>query len=84
MHNLDSVASITIHLHSNGSLSVSGNIGDTTLALQMIDHARDAVKHQRRDKDKLIIPNRDVVAPQHPNYPTLPLGDMKPSDRGDP
>lgn len=83
-HNLDSVASITIHLHSNGALSVSGNIGDTRLALQMLDHARDAVKNQRKDQNKIILPNRDVDAPQDSRYPTLPLGDMRPEDRGDP
>ena len=80
---LDCVASITIKHHSSGALSVEGNIGDTKLALQMIDAARDAVKHQLRDKSEIVIPNRDVEAKQNQKFPTLPLGDMRPEDRGD-
>lgn len=83
-HDLNCVASITIKLHANGSLSTSGNIGDTRLALQMIDSARDAVKNQLKSRDEIVVPNRDVDAHQDPRFPTLPLGDMRPEDRGDP
>ena len=78
------VAQIGIKLHANGALDITGNIGDVKLALQMIDSARDAIKSQLRPKNEIVIPNRDVVVQQHPAYPTLPLGDMAPGDRGDP
>lgn len=81
---LDVVAFVTIKLHSNGSMAVAGNIGDKALALSMLDSAKDAVRGQfRNDKELIAIPNRDVVAQQHPNYPTRAFGDMKPEDRGD-
>lgn len=83
MNDLDVVAQIGIKLHANGALSTSGNIGDKRLALQMLDAARDAIKNQIRDQAKIVIPNRDVDADQHPAFPTLPLGDMRPQDRGD-
>lgn len=80
---LDVVAFISIKLHSNGAMSISGNIGDVKLALGMIDHARDSIKNQLKQKNEIVIPNRDVVTPQDPNFPTLPFGDMDPKDRGD-
>lgn len=80
---LDCVAFISIKLHANGGCSISGNIGDVKLALQMIDAARDAVKNQIKQRSEIVIPNRDVVAKQDPAYPTLPRGDMLPEDRGD-
>jgi hypothetical protein len=83
MNPLDSVASIKITLHANGAIDVAGNIGDVKLALGMLDAARDAVKHQVRDRNQIIIPNRDVDAQQSPAFPSLPLGDMRPEDRGD-
>jgi hypothetical protein len=83
-HNLDSVASISIHLHAGGAMSISGNIGDKALALKMLDHARDAVNAQIKDRSEIVVPNRDVVVAQHPAFPTRPLGDMRPEDRGDP
>ena len=75
---LDVVATITLSLHANGAMDISGNIGDKRLALGMIDAAREAIKHQLRPEDdkSLILPARDVEAMQHPNYPTLPVGDM--------
>lgn len=83
MEDLDVVAFIKIELRSNGAMSISGNIGDEKLAISMIDGARDAVKNQHKQKDKIIIPSRDVVAPQDPAFPTLPLGDMPEKDWGD-
>ena len=80
---LDCVAFISIRLHSNGSCAISGNIGDTKLALQMIDAARDAVKHQHARRNEIIIPNRDVEADQDHAFPTIPRGDMRQEDRGD-
>lgn len=80
---LDCVAAITLKLHSNGAMSVSGNIGDAKLALQMLDAAKDAVRNQLKARDQIIIPSRDVVAVQDPAFPTKPMGDMRPEDRGD-
>jgi hypothetical protein len=74
----DEVAFIHLTLYGNGAMSVSGNIGDKKLALGMLDSARDVVNSQSRPEDKpILVPSRDVVAPQHPNYPTKALGDMK-------
>lgn len=84
MGDLDVVAQLGIKLHASGALSISGNVGDKKLALQMIDAARDAIKNQIRDQSKIVVPNRDVETDQHPAFPTLPLGDMRPEDRGDP
>ena len=83
MDPLDVVAKITISLHSGGAMSISGNIGDVKLALGMIDHARDAVKHQMRDREEIVVPNRDVAVYQAPEFPTCAFGDMRPEDRGD-
>jgi len=83
LDDLDCVAFVSIKLHTNGGLSISGNIGDTKLALQMIDGARDAVKNRIKNRNEIVIPNRDVETEQHPTFPTLPRGDMKPEDRGD-
>ena len=84
MHDdLDCVAFVSVKLHSNGGISVSGNIGDTKLAIQMLDAARDAVKNQAKQRNEIIIPNRDVDARQDPAFPTQPRGDMRPEDRGD-
>lgn len=71
------VASITIAYHASGEMSISGNIGDVTLALGMLDHAREAVSHQLRPKGSLVIPSRDVAVRQHPAFPTVPAGDLR-------
>ena len=81
LDDLDCIAFISIKLHSNSGVSISGNVGDTKLALQLIDAARDAVKNQLKQRSEIVIPNRDVVAA--PNLPVLPRGDMRPEDRGD-
>jgi hypothetical protein len=77
------VASIAIALHDNGAMSISGNIGDVKLALQMIDHARDAIKARLSTQPEIIIPNRDVAVVQDHRFPTKPFGDMPAKDRGD-
>ncbi len=73
------VASITLELLDNGSMSISGNVGDVRLALGMIDSAREAVGHRLGRKSilephgaGLVIPNRDV--PVNPNERIYPLG----------
>lgn len=72
----DLIAGIQISFYANGAMSVSGNIGDKRLALQLLDHAKDAINNQLRPEDQLIIPNKDVEVVQHANYPTLPAGDL--------
>ena len=67
-HPDDTVATISIRLHANGAMSISGNIGDKSLALKMLDHARDAVLAQVRDRSELVIER----------------GDMRLDERGDP
>lgn len=79
----DCVAFITIKIFADGSMSTAGNIGDKKLALAMLDHAKDAVRGHGRPRSEIITPNRDVVVEQSPGYPTRPLGDMAPGDRGD-
>jgi len=79
----DVVATITIRLHAHGAMSVSGNIGDKTLALSMLDHAKDAVRGTRSIGDSVKVPNYDVDAKQSPAFPTRELGDMPLADRGD-
>lgn len=67
---LDAIANIAITLYGNGGLEISGNIADVRLALQMMDHAREAIA-ARLDPTKradIVIPNKDVVV-----KPTLPL-----------
>jgi hypothetical protein len=83
LDDLDCVAFISIKLHSNSAVSISGNVGDKRLALQLIAAARDAINNQVKERNAIIIPNRDVDVEQSPAFPTLPRGDMKPEDRGD-
>lgn len=66
------VARLVIDLHDDGGLSVSGNVGDVHLATQMLDHAREAVRNQLKQKTEIVIPNRDVVA--SPDESRFPLG----------
>jgi hypothetical protein len=74
----DVVAYIAITLYGGGQMSVSGNIGDVKLALQMLDHARDAVGNQLklRTSEGLFLPNRDVDISPHPAFPLIPHGDV--------
>lgn len=72
----DLIACIQISYYATGEMSVSGNIGDKRLALQLLDHAKDAINNQIRPEDQLYIPNKDVEVVQHANYPTLPAGDL--------
>lgn len=76
----DRIAYIAISLYGNGAMSISGNIGDVKLALQMLDHARDAVKNQLnlRTPEGLMLPNRDVQITPHPAFPLVPHGDVPP------
>jgi hypothetical protein len=81
--NEDCVAWITIKYFADGSMSTSGNIGDARFALALLDHAKDAVRGHGLPRGQIVTPNRDVVVEQSPGYPTRPLGDMAPGERGD-
>lgn len=76
----DVVAYIAITLYGGGQMAISGNIGDVKLALQMIDHARDAVNNQLklRTAEGLYLPNRDVEVVANPNFPLVAHGDVPP------
>lgn len=80
---LDAVANISVTLYGNGEMSISGNIGDVKLALQMLDHARDAVNNQWRQRapDGLLLPPRDVEVSPHPGFPLTQYADVPPELR---
>ena len=80
---LDAIANISVTLYGNGEMSISGNIGDVKLALQMLDHARDAVNNQwkQRTPEGLMLPGRDVEVTPHPGFPLTPNGDLAPEHR---
>lgn len=77
----DAVAFITIRLHAPGTISIQGHVGDRRLALQLLDHARDAILRQVPDDKEIVIPNRDVDVT--PTIPLKEMGDMLPHERGD-
>jgi hypothetical protein len=83
--NLDVTAFVTVKLHANGALSVSGNIGDAPFALSLLDHAKDAVRGQaeKRKRPEIIVPNRDVAARSSDAYPLRERAEMAPHERGD-
>lgn len=62
-------------------ISVGGTILDRRMALQILDHARDAITRQIPESG-IVIPNRDVEVV--PNAALRELGDLAPDQRGDP
>jgi hypothetical protein len=80
---LDAIANISITLYGTGEMSVAGNIGDVKLALQMLDHARDAVRNQlkQRTPDGLLLPPRNVDVSPHPGFPLTQYADVAPELR---
>jgi hypothetical protein len=79
---LDGVAYILIRLYGNGAMSISGNIGDKPLALQMLDHARDTVNNRHSPAcDALLVPNRDVQVVPHEHFPLQQYADVPPELR---
>lgn len=61
---LDVTVDLHIRLHRNGAMSVSAPIGDKVLCFQMLDHARDAIKRQGRERPGIIVPGKDVAVTQ--------------------
>ena len=54
------VAEINIRLRRSGAMSIEGDVVDLTLALGMIDNARDAIVRNHVPADALVIPSKDV------------------------
>lgn len=77
----DTIAYITVRLHATGALSVQGHIADKRMALQLLDHARDAITGQVLDGNSAIVPARDVAV--EPTIPLVEYGDMAACQRGD-
>jgi hypothetical protein len=91
---LGCIGYVTIKLMDDGGLQTSGNIGDPKFALQLLDHAKDAIKANAarsniaaptilgpNGQPVVSIPARDVDAQQ--NIPTHAFGDAPPGQRGD-
>ena len=80
----DRIAYIALSLYGDGAMSVSGNIGDKKLALQMLDAARDVLVSQQKANpySGLLVPPRDVGVAPNPLYPPLvEAGDVPPNLR---
>lgn len=77
----DTVAFLTIRLHATGALSVQGHVGDKRLALQLLEHAKDAIGRQFPDDRQILVPNRDVDVT--PSIPLRDFGDLSAREKGD-
>jgi len=80
----DRIAYIALSLYGGGAMSISGNIGDKRLALQMLDHAAQTIRSQleRMPYSGLLVPPRDVEVVPSPLYPSLiEAGDVAPELR---
>lgn len=82
-HPGDVVAFVTVRLHANGMLTTQGHVGDKAFALKLLENAMDAIRANVADRPALVVPARDVDAPQSPDFPTRERGDMAPGERGD-
>lgn len=80
----DTIAFITIRMHAPGTISVSGHVADKRFALQLLDHAKDAISRQFPETPAgIIVPNRDVDMVD-PAFPLKEFGDIPMGQRGDP
>lgn len=80
----DRIAYIALSLYGSGAMSISGNIGDKKLALQMLDHASQTIRAQleRMPYSGLLVQPRDVEVKPDPLYPALiENGDLDPNYR---
>ena len=77
----DTVAFITVRLHAPGTISVQGHVGDKRFALQLLEHAKDAIARQFPEDREVVIPARDVDVT--PSLPLKEMGDLLPHQRGD-
>lgn len=69
----DRIAYIALSLYGDGAMSISGNIGDQKLALQMLDHAAQTIRERLRVNPHagLILPPSEVNVTPSPEYPAL-------------
>ena len=66
---------IVLELHDTGAMGISGNIGDTRMALGMIDGAREALA-RRLPSAPLVVPSVDVpTSPDCDRFPLVAVGD---------
>lgn len=78
---MDEVAYLTITKYGEDQLGVEGNVGDTGLAVWMLEQALESAKqrhfkYQMEMQRQLIIPSHDLDSiSHHPNFPVQPLGD---------
>ena len=82
-HPDDTVAFVTVRMHANGSMSVQGHVGDKAFAIALLTNAIDAVRARVNDPSALVVPARDVEAPQSEAFPSRERGDIPTSERGD-
>lgn len=69
----DRIAYIALSLYGDGAMSISGNIGDQKLALQMLDHAAQTIRERLRVNPHaglLLTPAETAVTPSA-EYPAL-------------
>jgi len=78
---LDCVAWVTVRLHAHGAISTQGTIADKTMALHLLDQARDAIRRQMSDSP-IVVPGRDVSV--MPSVATRDMGEIPEAERGDP
>jgi hypothetical protein len=50
------VATVTIRVHFDGTMSMDGPFGDKELFLQILEQARDCVKANAKDRGTLLVP----------------------------
>ena len=78
---LDAVAYVHVNLFGDGSMSISGNIGDKKLSLDMLRHALDTLKTSRQyaEKGGVMVPYQDVEV--EPVIRLTSYGDVMPDLR---
>lgn len=78
---LDEVAYLTITKYGYDQLAIDGNVGDTSLAVWMLEQALESAKGRHAQamlaqSQRLIIPSSDLDPIDHdPKFPVVPLGD---------
>lgn len=82
-HPDDTVAYVTVRLHANGMLTTQGHVGDRKFAVALLQNAIDAIRSQVQERDRIMVPARDVDAPQSPDFPVRERGDIPIVERGD-
>ena len=69
----DRIAYIALSLYGDGAMSISGNIGDQKLALQLLEHAAYTIRERLKVNPYagLIIPASETAVTPSPQYPAL-------------